>query len=342
MAEVDIPLLVWPDGNCGYWASSGPDYMVVRNAATGNYAAIPGTGNWVYIAQYISMASFLLYRALITVDLTSLVPPTVIASAILKLPYSWVRATKRAITLHIVHGIGVPGDDSGYGEMGTRALSYGNLFIPLGSSGYADHEIAFNDLGVVLLNEYIGEKLQFGLRLDRDILAEAPEGPYEAQDAFFRASPDTNHAYLHLVYGAAPSFSGMFIRGNEIQAVFHPSRLYRSPDFGTTWYSCSGLPYSAVDVVFDKNDPTNSVVGCAGCVYTCSGAIGNVLMYEEGPAIDGSVTRMDVDVDSSVAIIGTTEAVYKTIDWGQNVYKWYDQPATGVAIGGNSISVSGE
>jgi hypothetical protein len=140
---------------------------------------------------------------------------------------------------------------------------------------------------------------------------------------------------------AVPDKRGLFARGDNIQVVINDCG-YRSSDWGVTWYNMTGFPNTAADVVFDKNNPQNSVIGADGYLYTFSGVIDNTWWYKQGAEIEGQTTRMDVDLDSDVAIIGTTIGVYKTIDWGQNAYKWYDQPTSGVAIGGNSISVSGE
>jgi len=133
-------------------------------------------------------------------------------------------------------------------------------------------------------------------------------------------------------------FKGMFVRGDEIQAIFEGGYGFRSSDFGTTWYPMSGVPSSAEDIGFDIADERNSVIGADGILYTFSGASGEVFTYKQGVSISGVVTQIDVDMDSAVAVVGTDQKLYKTISWGNSVMELLDEPVTDVALGGNYLA----
>lgn len=142
-------------------------------------------------------------------------------------------------------------------------------------------------------------------------------------------------------------FKGLFIRGDEIQTVFSSpadnlSRLYRSPDFGATWYSMSGVStVPTKDVGFDVKDSRHTVVGGDDKLYVFDEAVGEVFHLTEGAAISGEVSRIAADLDSEIIIIGTDEFLYKTPDWGATAYPWWEGDVTDVALGGNFIVPSG-
>lgn len=133
-------------------------------------------------------------------------------------------------------------------------------------------------------------------------------------------------------------FKGMFVRGDEIQTIFEGGYGYRSPDFGITWYEMAGEPNSAVDVGFDADDEQNSIIAADGYLYTCSGIIGEILQYEQGSTISGISTRVVVDNLSHIALIGTSQKLYKSNTWGRSVFELLDVPVTDVAIAGNYLT----
>lgn len=139
---------------------------------------------------------------------------------------------------------------------------------------------------------------------------------------------------------------GMFVRGNEIQAVFGNNigaKAYRSPDFGATWYAISGMSGVVSDVGFDAGNPQNTFLGAVGKLYEFDYATSGGAYYMTTGADDlvGTVTRIDVDKDSPVAIVGTSSKLYKTMDWGSSVYTLLEIPVTSVAIGGVETVTSG-
>lgn len=172
---------------------------------------------------------------------------------------------------------------------------------------------------------------------------------YTVADTMWGCDITGGSNFYEMAQVGTPILRGMFVRGNEIQVVggtqYAPIATgvgKRSPDFGKTWYDLEQLPSTAGDVVFDKNDPTHSVVGCSGQLVVYDSGDTDYT-YASGASIIGQATRMDADLNSDVVVIGTTEAVYKTIDWGQTAYKWLNQPApAGVALGGSSLAISGE
>jgi len=138
---------------------------------------------------------------------------------------------------------------------------------------------------------------------------------------------------------------GMFVRGNEIQAVFSNNigaKAYRSPDFGATWYAISGMSGEVTDVGFNAEDPQDTFLGAVSKLYEFDYATsGGAYYVTAGADIVGTVTRIDVDKDSPVAIVGTSSKLYKTMDWGASVYTLLEVPITSVAIGGVETVATG-
>ncbi len=135
-------------------------------------------------------------------------------------------------------------------------------------------------------------------------------------------------------------FKGLFVRGDEIQAVFSipdegVARAWRSPDFGTTWYPISGVENAGIgDIGFDSINPQNTFLGGVNKIYKFDHADGSVYNVVEGASILGTTTEIDVDKDSSIGLIGTTSKLYKTTNWGESVHELLDHPVSALAIGG--------
>lgn len=128
----------------------------------------------------------------------------------------------------------------------------------------------------------------------------------------------------------------MFVRGNEIQAIFDGAG-YRSPDFGTTWYAMEGEPASATDVAFSASNEQDSFIGSSGRLYVFSENDAGIYSYVQGAEIEGVVNQIDVDPISNIALVGTTNKLYKTNTWGKSVLVLLDKPITDVAVGGNYL-----
>jgi len=137
------------------------------------------------------------------------------------------------------------------------------------------------------------------------------------------------------------AFKGLFNRGDEIQAIFEGGVGYRSPDFGVTWYEMEDEPITGRDVGFDASNEQESFIGASGVLYKFDYAEGEIFYYAQGAAISGVVSCIDVDPVTPVAVVGTSEKLYKTVDFGATVHEWKSIPVAGVAIGGNFIVPSG-
>jgi len=133
-------------------------------------------------------------------------------------------------------------------------------------------------------------------------------------------------------------FTGLFVRDDEIQATFGGGAVYRSPDFGVTWYAAtiSGIS-TARDVGFNLENENDSVVGGNEKLYTHSGEELEGFSYIPAATVSGLITRIDVDWESVVTLIGTTEKLYKTINFGQTVAEVLNVPVADVALGGNEV-----
>lgn len=140
---------------------------------------------------------------------------------------------------------------------------------------------------------------------------------------------------------AQTSFKGLFVWGDEIQVVFTQGFGYRSPDFGITWHPMSGVPTTAEDVGFDILNEQNSFIGADGELAIFDEVFGETFHYTTGATLSGLVSRIDVDPDSRIAVIGTSGFLYKTSDFGETVYPWWEGVVTDVALAGNFIVPSG-
>ena len=136
--------------------------------------------------------------------------------------------------------------------------------------------------------------------------------------------------------------TGLFVRGDEIQVVFSPSKMIRSLDFGDTWYEGEGIPADAKDIGFNVFDEEESFIGANGALSIIDTVSGEIFIYTTGATIIGQATRIDVDVDSRMAIIGTDQKLYKSLNLGRTVHLLKDSiNVTDVAIAGTAIVPSG-
>jgi len=139
---------------------------------------------------------------------------------------------------------------------------------------------------------------------------------------------------------------GIFVSGDEIQAVFTASgytAVYRSPDFGTTWYPpASGVStqqISAYDIGFNPRNPQNSILGGDGVVYKFASESEGEYTYESGDSLNGIVTNISVDLDEGqLALLSSGEGLYKTTDWGNTVHLLLDEPVIDAAFGGTEMA----
>ena len=125
----------------------------------------------------------------------------------------------------------------------------------------------------------------------------------------------------------------LMVRGDEIQAIFEGGKGFRSSNFGSSWHSLTGIPSSSNDVGFDNSNEQRSFVGTSGHLYTYNSGDGS-FSYSEGAEISGFTNQIDVSHRSSIGLVGTTEKVYKTINFGYEVHELKEIPAKSVAIGG--------
>jgi|GEM_PF-4883222 len=125
----------------------------------------------------------------------------------------------------------------------------------------------------------------------------------------------------------------LMVRGDEIQAIFEDGNGFRSSNFGSTWNSLIGIPSSSKDVGFNNFNERDSFVGASGQLYVYDMGEAN-FAYVLGASIDGATNQIDVSHLSSIGLVGTTEKVYKTIDFGHEVHELKTIPAQSVAIGG--------
>ncbi len=158
--------------------------------------------------------------------------------------------------------------------------------------------------------------------------------PYNADLGF------TRNFSIYATYTVTPpvasTLQGLFCRGDEIQVVFSEGVAYRSPDFGTTWYTISGMIGETIgDVGFDHLDPQKSFFGGDHALWVFDYVVDETFYFVEGISISGVVTHIDCDLDSGVSVIGTDESLYKSPDFGVTAYIWKALAVTDVGIGGS-------
>jgi len=200
--------------------------------------------------------------------------------------------------------------------------------------------ITLNSAGIAHLNW--GGLTAFVLRTAKDV--NNLQTPLETTGEAMYGYDGPTHAdppALVIEHSGQPysEFKGLFCRGDEIQAVFADGRGYRSPDFGANWYAMEGEPITTRDVGFDILNEEESFLGASGQLYPFLSAAGEIFTYAAGATVSGEVTRIDVDWDSKIAVVGTSEKLYKTPDFGTTVYEYLDKPVTDVALGGNEVAL---
>ncbi len=196
-------------------------------------------------------------------------------------------------------------------------------------------DLTLTDAGYAHLNW--GGVCAFVLRGSNDVYGSGPNSMWGLRGGTGSDRPTIRLTVLDSPY---VPFKGLFCRGNELKAVFSSpadsiSRVYRSPDFGTTWYPISGADSVGLgDVGFSPDDPQKMVIGGSGKLHEFDYSDGEGYYVKDGATIEGLTTRIDADLDSSVAIIGTSSKLYKTTNWGASAYELLNVPVSGVAIGG--------
>ncbi len=153
-------------------------------------------------------------------------------------------------------------------------------------------------------------------------------------------SVDGGNTFIEVLESPGTVLEGLHNWGDEIQVVFASGYGYRSPDFGASWYQMSGIDgVDTFDVAFNIINEQDSFIGGNGVLYVFESAHGETFHYTQGATVSGMVTRIDVDHESVVAVIGTENGLYKTMDWGDTTYEYWGEPVTDVALGGNEIVV---
>jgi len=319
----------------GYSINPGGSQDAVRLASVANsysdqavsvnlYDA--SASKWPYYRWYCS-------RAIVYFDLSSYSSPGIILSAKIRFKTTYIGQYYGDMANELMYALddeGVapnPGDltVNHYGSMlGCNTIlgvAYGTEY-----STFSGHEwyCYLNSAGIAHLNW--GSMTSFVFRCNKDvynIASQDYEGMFRVNGSYYGDRP---RLILTLIDAPYLAFRGMFIRGNEIQAVFsspadNVSRIYRSPDFGTTWYPISGCnDVGTVDIGFDTNDTQKTFVGGEGKLNKFDHADGEVYNMVEGATVVGTTTEIDVDKDSEIALIGTTSKLYKTTHWGDNAY----------------------
>jgi hypothetical protein len=207
----------------GYWGSGWDlSYTTIHDLGSATwYHSYSGMPN-VYVSQYHKSDSdmFLIYRALIGVDLTSLSPPIDISEAKLVCPFGWIKSTLRDIYIVLVDATGVTANGAGYGIMHDKTTSLGSLLVPAGyNPGYGLVEIPLNSAGIEFLENNAGEVVQVGIRIDQDISTTPPSDTIsEAQDFFTPVVSDTHpEAYMWVIY---PGLAGhIWVEGTKFAYV---------------------------------------------------------------------------------------------------------------------------
>jgi hypothetical protein len=140
---------------------------------------------------------------------------------------------------------------------------------------------------------------------------------------------------------------GLMVREDEIQAVFDAAPanpiMVRSPNFGSTWYDGTNENSGTVDIAFDRFNPTSNGIIAGGSSLQNISIPDNYPDYVSVTTISGAatVTVLDADRETALALIGTTSGLYKTLDWGENIALLLDVPVTDVAIGGSFVMTTG-
>lgn len=185
----------------GWWTSDwNLSYSTIHNLDSADWYDSTALSQNVYVGQYHLAVNdkFLIYRAMISVDLSSLSPSLSIVHAKLVCPYIFRRSNRQDVYLVLVDATGVTGNDAGYGAMRTKTTELASLLIPQGTAGYDSEEIIFNSTGKTFLESKAGGMAQIGVRIDKEISATPPHSvESEQQDAFFPAIANgQEEAYL--------------------------------------------------------------------------------------------------------------------------------------------------
>lgn len=232
-------------------------------------------------------------------------------------------------------------DSSDYGKWKTNSTILGSIAGTVWAATQPAY-LSLNAAGIAHLNW--GGLTAFVLRTAKDVNNLTVPSQLTGKANYWYDGPSLpDHPVLIIEHTASPYrvFKGLFTRGDEIQAVFENSLGYRSPDFGITWHPMSGVPSTAEDIGFDILDEENSFIGADDELAVFDEAIGETFHYDTGATLSGLVSRIDVDPDSRIAVIGTDEFLYKTSDFGLTVYPWWEGNVTDVAIAGNFVVPSG-
>lgn len=239
-------------------------------------------------------------------------------------------------------------DGADCSESGLLASDYGQLLDDttdlghitgtdwLAGSGDIDITLDAAGLDIILKTGYT----KLALRGRHDIIGTVPTVGTVYRNRFDFKRPnyitEADRPRLIITY-ATEEVIGLFVRGDEIQAIF-VSGGYRSPDFGGTWYEMEGEPAGVRKVGFDVRNVQNSFLVGDEVIQTFASGVGEVFYYEPGATISGVVSAVDVDIDSTFAVIGTDERLYKTINWGDSVKVLWEGDVDKVAIGGNTLA----
>jgi len=117
--------------------------------------------------------------------------------------------------------------------------------------------------------------------------------------------------------------TGLFVRGNEVQASYNDGSLMRTPDWGKTWYDGTSMPIPTVDVVFDADNVTRSYAIGSKKIYRPiddQAADSDFVYKSTGSTLSGCSICAEMPLDYSVCFIATNKALQKTFDGGDTLY----------------------
>lgn len=206
----------------GFWeATWNLSYSTIYNLASASWTPATALAQNIYSAQYHNgdTDKFLIYRAMISVDLSSLSPSISIAEAKLVCPYIFRRSNLRDIYIVMVDATGVTGNDAGYGTMKSKTTDLGSLLIPQGTNGFDSEEISFNSTGRTFLENNAGGTAQIGIRIDQEISGIPPDDEdWEYQDMFTAVAADGSaEAYITIASSELAGY--IWVEGNNLHYI---------------------------------------------------------------------------------------------------------------------------
>jgi hypothetical protein len=129
----------------------------------------------------------------------------------------------------------------------------------------------------------------------------------------------------------AHDINGIDFKGDIIGVILSNGDVSYSLDFGKIWTSATGEPTTGTDFGFGSSI-YNSFIVASGSLYICTTTSGTI-SFGSAITISGINKCIEVSPNMYFALVGTSEHLYKTVDWGHNVYNLLSIPVNDIAIG---------